>query len=133
MKKKNYHKVLVVDDDTIIRYSVKLMLRRIMTKHGIELEILEGSDGLELISHVVNDPINIKLILTDENMPICDGSEAVNVIYNLKKMNNIKIISITAVDDLVTIKKILKCGADEVVSKPMHMYTLERIVFDYLM
>ncbi len=125
--------ILIIDDDYIIRNSMKCMMWRVFSKLEIEYEVIEGSSGIELVD-LVNDDIenNIKLIFTDEDMPGCEGSEAISMICHIKQRNDIKIISITAIDDLTMIKKILNCGADEVIAKPIHIMTLERIIVNYM-
>jgi CheY-like chemotaxis protein len=70
-------KILVIDDDPIIRNNMLRMLKSIMRKFT-QLRILEGDDGTELINLVQDNSENlIKLIFTDENMTKVEGSEAV--------------------------------------------------------
>jgi DNA-binding NarL/FixJ family response regulator len=126
--------LLIVDDDLIILNSMKSMVKKVLNKLNLEMQILEGSTGFELIDMVNDDVDNkIKIIFTDENMPVCEGSDAIRMISDIKKQNNIKIVSITAVEDLNYIIKILKSGADEVLPKPIHIKTIERIIMNSML
>jgi PleD family two-component response regulator len=126
-------KILIIDDDNIIRSSMHCMIKKISKKINIDFDIIEGSDGADLID-LVNDDLdcNIKIIFTDENMPLCEGSDAIKKIINIIEINQIRIISITSICDTNLINKILKCGVNEVISKPAHIKTIERLLFDYI-
>jgi len=69
-------KILIVDDEEIIRY----MIRRILEKCGHDLvEAENGKVGLELAHN-----LNFDLIITDVVMP---GMEGVELIATLKREN----------------------------------------------
>jgi CheY-like chemotaxis protein len=126
-------KILVVDDDKLIRDNMKRMLGCIVNKLKLDYEIVEGTDGTDLVNMVIDDNENlIKVIFTDENMTELDGSVAISRIRNLKTTNYIKIISITSLDDTHSIQRILECGADKVLQKPARRIVLEDILKNYL-
>ncbi len=70
-----------------------------------EFIIIEGKDGVDLISHIIRDQLNqnrIACIITDENMEFLNGSDAIKIIRNLEKSNRIKptkIASFSAFED----------------------------------
>jgi CheY-like chemotaxis protein len=126
-------KILVIDDDQLIRDNMKRLLSGVVRKFNLDIDIIEGSDGLDLVDLVNDDTENlIRLIFTDENMAQLDGSEAIRRIREIKKMNNIKVISITSLDDLISVQRILESGADKVLTKPARRVQLEDLVKTYL-
>jgi CheY-like chemotaxis protein len=121
-------KILVIDDDPIIRNNMLKMLKNIVRKYNLNYDILEGNDGGELINLVQDDTENlIKLIFTDENMTKVEGSEAISTILEIKLKNQIIVVSITSLEDDLSIQRILKSGADRVLKKPVHRRVLEDI------
>jgi DNA-binding NarL/FixJ family response regulator len=121
-------KILVIDDDPLIRNNMLKLIKIMLRRFGMDYDIVEGSDGRDLIHLVMDDAENlIKLIFTDENMTSVEGSEAITVIKEIKQRNCIKIISITSLEDENSVKRILKCGADMVLKKPASMATLDEV------
>jgi response regulator RpfG family c-di-GMP phosphodiesterase len=121
-------KILIVDDDILIRNSMKRMVSQCLRKFNLNYEIIEGEDGSDLINLVNDDTENlIRLIFTDENMSDVEGSEAINSIKGIKECNSIKIISITSLEDEESVARILQCGADKVCKKPANIPLLEEI------
>ncbi len=126
-------KILIIDDDILIRKSMKIMLNYILLKYKLDYEIIEGEDGSDLIDFVMNDTDNsVSIIFTDENMNLIEGSEAISTIKNIKNFNSIKVISITSLEDEFSKSRILSCGADRVLTKPADRYILEEIITNYL-
>ena len=126
-------KVLIVDDDYIIRNSMKNMINYILKKNSLDFDVLEAEDGSEMIDLVMNDIDNsIKIIFTDENMNFIEGSEAISKIISIKSTNEIKIISVTSLSDEVSISRILTCGADMVLPKPANKTLLEEVITNIL-
>ncbi len=125
------YKILVIDDDVIIRKTTIKLVRSIIQNSNNNYQIIEGSDGKDIIDLVHHDRDNlIKLILTDENMTYMLGSEA---IYLVKLMIDIPIVSITAMDDEEGLSKIYKSGADIVLSKPVSKRQLEEVILSLKM
>jgi CheY-like chemotaxis protein len=121
-------KILVIDDDPLIRNNMLKMLKSIVRKYNMDYEILEGDDGAELINLVQDDSENlIRLIFTDENMTKVEGSEAINTIREIKQKNLIKVVSITSLEDDLSVQRILRCGVDRVLKKPATRRILEYI------
>ena len=104
---------------------MKKILSIFLKENNLEMEILTGYDGMDIIKYVLNEENNLhnlKCIITDENMDFLNGSEAIKLIRNLERRNRIKhvnIISITCHEDTDIINYILDSGADGVLSKPL--------------
>jgi len=129
------YKIVVVDDYKLVRENTISLINLLLTKMNIlpeSYEIIECSDGIDLLEIVKNDVSNkIKLIITDENMEYLNGSEAVRIIRNLehrRKIPNYQIISMTAFDDTETKKRIVDSGVNMVLSKPCTKSDLSNIL-----
>jgi two-component system cell cycle response regulator len=113
-------RVLIVDDQVIIRNALKSLLLGIFEELEIIPDFLECSDGKEMVKLFIEQKENLHIIFTDECMPNLKGSEAVEIIRKIEKDNKIEyipIISITS-ESLNTKEKIIKSGANYVISKP---------------
>lgn len=111
-------KILVIDDDKLVRKVFKLTL----SKEGYDvLEAEDGRQGLQLIKTE-----NPDLVLTDFQMPGINGLEVIAEITRLKL--NIPVIMLTGYGDVsLTIKSIQK-GAYEFLEKPTKPEVLKSTV-----
>ena len=131
----NKSKILIVDDSFSIRSSLKKLINSIVDCNKID--VLEGEDGSDIIKFVSHDNLNsklIKLIITDENMEIINGSEAIKILRQLEKknkINKINIVSLTAFSDNNTINCLYDIGANKVMLKPVNKSDLKKIINDY--
>jgi CheY-like chemotaxis protein len=82
-------KILIVDDDESLRRLMELVFQEML---GDEYKILLAEDGEEAIRIVINEE-NIKLVVTDFNMPKKNGIELAEFIRQC--CNKIKIIIIS--------------------------------------
>src|SRR5690606_13087156 len=83
LEKNQQIKVLVVDDSDMSRKHVANLLRRHL------FQVLESVDGMEAIKTMLDHP-DIKLLITDYNMPRMDGFELVkNLRYKYDKTGSI--------------------------------------------
>jgi len=97
-------KVLLVDDDELIRESLALTL-----SFEDDIEIVgEAEDGVFAVT--MCDALNPDVILMDIRMPKMDGIAATGLIK--KKYSNIKIMMLTTFDDKANIQQALASGAD---------------------
>jgi signal transduction histidine kinase/CheY-like chemotaxis protein len=129
-------KLVIVDDHKLVREYCLNILRLLLKDFNNSLyEIVECSDGIELLNEVRLDTGNkIKLILTDENMEYLNGSESVRIIRNLEENRKIKqyhIVSITAFDDQETKERILNSGVNSIITKPCTKSVLSKLLVDF--
>ncbi len=105
-------KILIVDDETDLRFVIGKMLER----EGYEVvEAQSGEDALELLKEIVPD-----LILLDVMMPGIDGWVTCSKIKGGQKTSNIPVVMLTAkVSDEDKVKALEECGAEWHVSKPI--------------
>jgi len=106
---KSAEKVLIVDDEKLVRWS----LRQKCEEWGYHvLEAENGSAGLRVAHHETPD-----LVLLDVRLPDASG---IDVLEQLKKANDARaIIMITADPQLEDVKTALKLGAYDFVGKPL--------------
>lgn len=103
--------VLVVDDSSAARtYILQLLKRRnflvYMAKNGVEaLELLKQHS-------------EIKLVVTDLEMPIMNGIELTNEIRKKYSREQLSIIGISGADNGVHSARFIKNGADDFLRKP---------------
>lgn len=129
---KNLIKLAVVDDNKYIRSSIKRILEKLLEenlysknrKQRLEYEIIEGSDGVDILKFITEDHLynRIKCIFTDESMEFLNGSEAIRIIREMEKRDKIKqsfIVSISSFEDFQTKTFLESVGANYVTRKPI--------------
>jgi len=102
-------RVLIVDDQALIREGLSLML-------GLydEIEIVgQANNGQEAVDFIEN--IEVDLVLMDIRMPVMDGVEATKIIK--EKYPQVKIIILTTFNEDEYIFNGLKSGADGYILK----------------
>jgi len=121
----NRNKILIVDDNDFINNSVKQVMEKIIAEFKLDLDVIQASDGIDMIKLIVEDQRDgnlIKCVFTDEYMEYINGSEAIRIIRSLEKENKIKIniiFSISSGEDNDHRNMILNTGADDVLGKPV--------------
>lgn len=110
-------KILVIDDDPIIR----LFLKKALEKEGYEITIAsDGQEGLEQIKRIGPD-----LIICDWMMPIVDGLEVCRQVKENSTFSTIFFILLTARGSLEDRVKGLDTGADDFLAKPIEIAELQ--------
>lgn len=113
LERNQFIKVLVVDDSDLSRKHVVTLLKRHL------FQIVEAADGVEAIKVLLANP-DIKLLITDYNMPRMDGFELVkNIRYKYDKTNLI-MIGISGESNEALSAKFIKHGANDFLHKPFH-------------
>ena len=97
-------KLLIVDDDELIRKSLKITLS---SQEGIEV-IAMAQDGAEAVD--ICKTHEIEAVLMDIRMPGTDGIAATRLIKS--RYPHIKIMMLTTFDDRPNIQQALSAGAD---------------------
>lgn len=128
--------ILIVDDEEIIRNSLKRFFKKINseTKNKICYKIYEASNGLEAICVVYNLYINnhlIDFVITDEMMPIIKGSSMISFFKKLANENNfydLTFISYTSYSGSNLLEKIERAGAEYVMNKPIEYNQLKNLL-----
>jgi type II secretory ATPase GspE/PulE/Tfp pilus assembly ATPase PilB-like protein/ActR/RegA family two-component response regulator len=104
------HRVLIVDDDRMIRMLVKLLLE----KEGYE--VIEGENGLHAVELARRERPD--LIVLDLMMPEMDGFEAIGRLRRELALAALPVIVLTAESGPDTERRVLELGADDYLVKP---------------
>jgi len=118
LSKNREYKVMVVDDSITMRNEIKRMLSAQMYK------VFSAAHGEEALVYLKDNP-DIKLILTDYNMPVIDGFELTKQVREEYSKVELSIIGITANTDEMISSKFLKIGANDFINKP---FTKEELI-----
>jgi len=104
-------KVLVVDDSRMFRSYITHLL----SLHLFEIHTAEnGQEGLD----VLEQHPDIKLILTDYNMPVMDGLAFTKALRRKYRKETHAVIVLSATDDEGVSSRFLKFGANDYIQKP---------------
>ncbi len=109
---KNISTKILIADDSVSAISV--------LKHMLELQqfqVLTAADGNEALQMLEKNP-DIKMIVTDYNMPIIDGFELTLEIRKEKNKEELAIIGVSSSDDENIIPHFMKNGANDFLKKP---------------
>lgn len=105
-------KILIADDDKIIRRGLRAIIEENTPENQILDEVMNGVQALESILRVTPD-----LVVTDIKMPVMDGIE---LIENICKLDlNIKFIVLSGFDEYKYIRETMKHGAVDYLLKPV--------------
>ncbi len=111
-------RVLVIDDEAIVRVSCK----RVLEPQGYEVEVTER--GAEALRMLQERPFDV--VVTDLLMPDMDGLEVLKKIK--ESWPEIPVIIITGYGTVSTAVQAVKLGAYDVVEKPFTPETILQVV-----
>lgn len=114
-------KVLVVEDEEMIRKGIVLAVDWAALDCVVVGEASNGAQALEAVEHY--DP---SLIITDLKMPVMDGLEMLRQLR--ERGNNAFVIILTAYDSFSYAQTALRLGAVDFLLKPFHDGELEQAV-----
>lgn len=104
-------KILVVDDSDTARRFIATLLR-------IHLyQVLEASDGVQAIKLLLDNP-DVRLLITDFNMPRMDGCELVKNIRHKYEKTDLVIIGLSSEGERSLSARFIKNGANDFLRKP---------------
>jgi len=105
-------RALIVDDSRAMR----TMLKRLMGELGFD--VLEAGHGLEGLAALREaGPVDVALV--DWNMPEMDGLEFVKAMRQERAYADVKVMMVTAENDMTKMARALMAGADEYAMKPL--------------
>jgi len=102
-------KVMVVDDSIVQRNNIKKILATQMYK------VYSAAHGEEALVYIEDNP-DIKLVITDHNMPVIDGFELTKKLRESYSKIKMSIIGMTSSKDEMLSSKFLKIGASDFIS-----------------
>jgi cyclic di-GMP phosphodiesterase len=102
--------ILLVDDEL-----AQLMLLRMLLEQQ-EYKVVTATNGQEALELYRKNP-NIRLVVTDIDMPIMDGYDLIRSIRSEQSRYTYTIV-LTSNEDKDSVVKALNCGADDFLTKP---------------
>ena len=120
------HRVLLVEDNPMNRRIAELQLVE------LGLDITQASGGKEAIELLRTNPEAFSMVLMDIQMPEMDGYITTRIIRNKLGMNQIPIIAITAHVLAGEREKVIACGMNDYLAKPVRYFELINILQRYL-
>lgn len=104
------HRVLVVDDEEAIRKNIE----RLLTLEGFEVATApNGHHGLVIARSMLPD-----IVITDINMPVMDGFAMLDAIRHHPELDRCIVIMLTAADERDSMRRGMRLGADDYLTKP---------------
>ncbi|MHB8062273.1 MAG: response regulator transcription factor [Ruminiclostridium sp.] len=105
------YKVLVVDDEPIVRVALKTLVKWESCGYLFDFEASNGKQAIKLI----NDNPDIAIVITDLKMPVMDGFELISEIK--KKDLKIQIVVLSGYNDYDLVRQAFKLGASDYILK----------------
>ena len=112
------NRILVVDDDPLIRGSLYEMLR------GQRFDVEMASDGAEAIDHLKRRPF--QLVLTDWKMPQVDGMSLLSHVRT--NYPDVSVVLITGFGSVTSAVEAIREGAFDYLTKPIQPEELEATI-----
>jgi putative two-component system response regulator len=106
-----HQKILLVDDDPAQRTLLNMCLQQ------LDCTVVEAENGREAFRILEKEP-DIRLVITDLNMPIEDGFELISKVRG-SDLRYRYIIVLTSSEDEGALVKALSLGADDYIAKPV--------------
>lgn len=114
VKTKKRYKILIIDDSR----SLRMEIREVLEKEGIEADFFEASNGAEGFKILLNHSID--LVFCDLMMPQIDGAKFLQLRSSKPTLREIPVLMLTAVADVEQKIKIFSLGASDYITKPFH-------------
>ena len=111
-------RILVVDDDPLIRGSLYEMLK------GRQYDVEMAADGTEAMDHLKRRPF--QLVLTDWKMPQVDGMSLIGHIRS--QYPDVSVVLITGFGTINSAVEAIKRGAFDYLTKPIQPEELEATI-----
>ena len=117
-------RIVVVDDDKIIRMGLSTILKRLFNQHEV---ICDFPNGALVLEYLKKNEGNVDLVITDIKMPVMTGVE---LIENAEKeLNKIPIfIVLSGYDEFNYVRDSMKAGAFNYLLKPIKKDELSRVI-----
>lgn len=109
--KNRSHKVMVVDDSSLIRFHIKTLLENNFFQVFV---LAHGEEALEILKQHPD----IKIVITDYHMPVMDGLELTREIRKTHTKNQLSIFVISSTSNPEISALFLKQGANDFIHKP---------------
>ena len=118
-------KILLVDDDKIIRIGLAKMIKRIFEdNHEV---VFNFQNGLVAFDYIKENKVD--LVITDIKMPVMTGSELIEKAVN-ELENPPMFIVLSGYDEFTYVRDTMKLGAFNYLLKPLKQDDLKKVIDD---
>lgn len=111
LKRNEETKIIVAEDSMPMRNLIKGVLS------AYKFQVFPAAQGMEALGYLEQHP-DVKLILTDKEMPAMSGEELLKEVRKEHNKNQLGVIVLTAHGDDDTAVRMLKLGANDFIQKP---------------
>lgn len=115
-------KIVVVDDDKIIRLGLTKIIRRLFEQHEV---ISDFQNGLVALEYLRENKVD--LVITDIKMPIMTGCELIDTAIN-ELDNHPMFIVLSGYDEFTYVRDTMKSGAFNYLLKPIKKDELKKVI-----
>jgi len=115
------YKVLIIDDESIIRKGIKNIINWKQLDCEVCADASDGIEGIELVKKYLPD-----IIITDIRMPGLDGLSMIKQVKGI--VPYAKIIILTGYRDFDYVQEAIKCGAFDFLLKPSKIEELTAVL-----
>ena len=105
-------KVLIVDDEKIVRKGIVSILQQAFPDMQTIAEASNGEEAMKTVKTLLPD-----IVITDVKMPVIDGMELTKMIHTFDA--EIKVIVLSSYDDYTYVRQCMKHGAIDYQLKPI--------------
>lgn len=124
MKQHNIKSVFIADDDEDDRFLLKVAFDKCCPETKVKFAV----DGLDLIESLDQSGLHPCLIILDLNMPRLDGFESLKVLRASETYRDVPVVVFSTSRETGDVAKAKKLGADDYISKPLTMTSLDEVV-----
>jgi len=119
-------KILVIDDEREVGNFITELVKSHFPNFEVKV-VLDGFSAGRILSEYIPD-----LIVLDLMLPGINGFDVCKQIKSSKHLAGIKILAVTGYDSVENRAKILSCGADDYLAKPMDLKVLDNKIITVL-
>lgn len=118
-------KIFLIDDSVMMRRLIKRALAKV---EGIDIQVLEASDGMQALSMIREHGPFIDLILCDVNMPMVSGLSLLKIFQAWPEVRGVPFVMVTADMSGEGAQQAIQAGAVAVLGKPFRPEAILEIV-----
>lgn len=119
-------KILVVDDEADVQTLFRQRFRREIQKG--ELNLVFATNGADALNVLDQDRQNIRIVLSDINMPGMSGLDLLKKIKTRNVTPQPDVIMVTAYGDEENLRQCKNLGADNLLPKPLDFNALKELI-----
>jgi two-component system response regulator AtoC len=119
---KNPRRVLVVDDESLIRWSIT------ETLSGLGLDVEQAEDAASALRHIIASPRGFDVILLDLRLPDMRDLSLMGTVRQLQPEASVILMTAFGSDEVV--ERAIALGAQTVLHKPFALGTLVDAVYE---